>query len=95
MLSIILGALYCITLIYAVFGWVFIWLGIILLKATSMAEDAAGSGNEAALQECLERMGKFFKVAGIFSIVMIILTIVFMIVYFGVIIQAINSGQLQ
>jgi hypothetical protein len=83
-LSIIGGALNCITIIYAVFGWMPIWLGVILLKAANLVEEAEASGSEAALTEALERLGRYFKLSGIFAIVAFILVIVFMIIFFAI-----------
>lgn len=67
-LMIISGAIQCLTIVYAIIGWFPIWMGVLLMGATSRLEQA-NLGNQQALEEAIEKIGRFFKISGIFAIV--------------------------
>lgn len=75
-LMIIGGAINCITIIYAIIGWLPIWLGVILMKAVSLAQDAESSGSENTFREALEKLGQYFKISGIMTIIFFALGII-------------------
>ncbi len=57
------------------YGALFIWLGVILMKAASQAEIALKTGTNESLERCLYQIGRFFKINGIVLLVLLILYI--------------------
>jgi len=87
-LLIIYGVLNCITIIGAIWGWVFIWMGTLLNRMVRLADEAKASGSVQGFNEALESASKFFKVSGVMSLIVLILTLL----YIGLIVVAIVFG---
>ncbi len=79
-ISIIYGALWCMSIIGAVVGWIPLWLGIVLLQASSKAEKLERDGDESTLAEYMQLVSKCFRIAGITELVLLILTVVIAVV---------------
>jgi len=81
-LSIISGAL---TMIGPgiVIGWVQIWLGLVLWKAATLAQQATFTGAEADLAQALDRVRFYFKLMAIFLLVMVVVMIIAFVFFFG------------
>lgn len=72
---IIMGILNCLTVVGALFGWIPIWLGVILNKAAGAASKAQMRGDAMDLEESLDRVGFFFKLQGILIMIVLVLYI--------------------
>jgi hypothetical protein len=75
-MSIIVGALSVLSISGIIIAWLPIWMGIILVSTSNLLDKSSRSHDEQALSESFEKMGKYFKLSGIFIIVMIILSII-------------------
>ncbi len=53
--------------------WLPIWMGVILMSASNELETAYATEDEAALTTSMGKLGTYFKIFGIFAIVMAIL----------------------
>lgn len=84
-MSIIAGALYCLTIIGAIIGWLPIWMGILL----NQASDRLGRGDVTGYREAMEKMKTWFVISGVLTII----GIVIMALYFLVIIGMLASGS--
>ncbi len=81
-----LGILWC---------WAPIWLGIVLWNAASAAQQAVFTGNEADLIQALDHLRFYFKLAGIFRIVVFGLAILGVLLFFSVIMAAVTAAAGQ
>ena len=70
---IIMGALYCITIIYAIIGWLPLWMGILLRNATIAIEDGQKSGNAQDFHKATKNLGTFFTILGVVTMIYMVL----------------------
>lgn len=81
-IMIISGAVSALTLVGLVFAWLPIWSGVLLLKAASAATMAEATGTVEPLEDALYRIGAFFKINGIFAMVMIVIYVLLIVAFF-------------
>ena len=72
---IIMGGLYCITIIYAIIGWLPLWMGILLRNATIAIEDGQKSGNPQDFHKATKNLGTFFTIMGVVTIIYLVLIV--------------------
>jgi hypothetical protein len=72
-LAIIVGGIYCLTIVGAVVGWVPIWMGRLLMRTARLSSEVEASGSTQAFNEALESLGRFFKIWGILAMIGLIL----------------------
>ncbi len=89
----IAGIIYCLTIIGAVVGWVPIWLGLILMRVARLAKDAEASGSPHSFTECLESIGRYFKIMGILTLIGIVINVIAMVFYIIAFAAAAASGE--
>ena len=82
-ISIVGGALLCLSVVGILVGWLPIWLGVLLFKGASCAQTAEVTGREEDLAESLYRVGLYFKIQGILMIVVIVLQVASVIALFS------------
>lgn len=90
--QIIIGGMYCLTIIGAVIGWLPIWMGILLTKASAALENP---NNPDAVHEAMSKLGTLFTIAGVLTLIwlgMIVLYIVFFIV---MIVVGVGAGAMS
>ncbi len=93
-----LAVLSIISGVFMVFGpgificWIPIWIGVVLWNAATKLQEAAISGAEADLAQGLDQLRRYFKILGIFRIVMFVVVVVVMILFFGAIMAAIAAA---
>lgn len=76
---IIVGALSAITIIGILWAWLYIWLGIILLQASAMANELYSNGSQKVLVEYQRKISTFFQIVGIWTLISILIAIIFII----------------
>ncbi len=81
-IQIIMGVLSILSCIGLLYGWLFIWAGAILMKASNAGEQASVSRSETALVEYHSHVQKFFKLMSIALIITLIVSIIIVVVYF-------------
>jgi len=86
--SIIMGGLYCLTIIGAIVGWLPIWVGIILVNASKNIETYIQTRSMTELIAYSRKMKNYFTIMG----VMTIIGMVVMFIYIIIIIIAVSSG---
>ncbi len=72
--------------------WLPIWLGVVLWKAAAKAQEAAFTGSEADMIGVLDQLRFYFKLMGIYRIIMFVVMIVFIVVFFGMIMAFVGSA---
>jgi len=75
-LSIISGALLVLTLVGILFAWFPIWMGIVLIMASSAAKKAHANSSAADFINALNKIKLYFMVSGIISLIGIVLSII-------------------
>ncbi|MCB1092262.1 MAG: DUF5362 domain-containing protein, partial [Verrucomicrobiae bacterium] len=80
-MTIIAGVFLCLSIVGALVGWIPIWMGTVLFRATGALEQAAFFGRRSDLEEVLFRVGSFFKLNGVF----ILAYMAFVIMIYGLI----------
>ena len=82
-LSIILGVLYCLTIVGAIFGWVPIWIGISLNRASKSLQWGYAQRSPHEIRAGMDSMALVVKIFGVLAVIwlgMIALYFVFAIV---------------
>jgi len=74
--SIIIGALYALTIVGIVVAWLPIWLGVLMYQAGSKAADYADRANPADLVEYHSKLKILFTIMGILMIIMLVLMVI-------------------
>ena len=92
-LSIIFGALYCLTIVGIIVAWLPIWLGIVLFQAGSNITNAKATQNYQHLITAYEKLRLFFMVWGIVTIVSLALMVIVIIIFGAFLSQFINQFQ--
>lgn len=94
--QIIIGAMYCLTIVGAIFGWFPLLIGIKLNNVAGALERAI-SGDDFSAIESTENLGFIFKLMGIMIIVSLLFSILMGVLYVfiiaGAIAAASSSGQ--
>ncbi|MEM7013277.1 MAG: DUF5362 family protein [Verrucomicrobiota bacterium] len=78
-MMIIAGVLTCLSISGIIIGWLPIWMGVVLCKAANLANEASARGSKTLLFQAIERLGFYFKLTGILTIIMLVLYIVLII----------------
>jgi|GEM_PF-800836 len=75
-LMIVQGAFCALTIAGLLVAWSLIWMGAVLCGAAKRLRLAYESGDEETLLAAVERLGKFFKILGVFTLAAILLGVV-------------------
>lgn len=71
--SIIQGILIALTLVGILVAWLPIWMGIVLYRAATSAENAQGTGQKFELIESLDNLKTYFTINGVIMLIGLIL----------------------
>lgn len=74
LLSIIGGASQVLSLVGILWGWLPIWMGILLFQAAGAAETARLSGDHYALAEALKNVRTYFVINGVLTLLGMVLS---------------------
>jgi hypothetical protein len=75
-LSIVGGVLYVITIWGILICWLPIWMGVLLLKVASAAEEAHRGGNKADLATVMAKLKTYFTITGILALIGIVIAVI-------------------
>ena len=67
-----LGVAYALTIVGLVVAWVLLWLGVLLWQAGTELDRAFPGGQEVPLAIALQKLRRFFVVAGIATLVYLV-----------------------
>lgn len=69
----IIGIITCLTIVGLIYGWIPVWLGVLLIQAASLLKDIDGedSGEDFEYDafEVVRKISRYFKIQGILVIV--------------------------
>jgi hypothetical protein len=94
--EIIIGALYCLTIIGAAIGVPMIFAGLRLKESADSFTSYTSAAESSVLRGALEKLGRHFhihKILVIVSIVLTLLYIVFVVFLFGLILSGPGGGE--
>ncbi len=78
-INIIQGAVLCVTIIGAVIGWLPLWLGILLTKASGHLEAGVASGSSYELEQATSKIGTFFTIIGVLTLINLIVALLYVV----------------
>lgn len=84
-MNFIIGILYCLTIVGAIVGWLFVWMGWLVKGAGEAVTIGIEHGDQQQLRLANERIATFFKIMGVLAII----TLVFLGLYLLFVILAI------
>jgi hypothetical protein len=79
MFYIIMGALYCLTIVGAIIGVPFIFCGIRLRESSDSFTNYMGTSQLGFIESALERQAKFFNIQKILMIIALVLIVIYVI----------------
>jgi hypothetical protein len=65
----VVGILYCLTIVGAIVGWLFIWIGWLVKGAAEAVTIGIETGDKSQLQLANQQLGTFFKILGVLAII--------------------------
>jgi len=95
--NMIMGGLYCLSIVGILIGWMPVLIGYVLYKGGDSMERFASSNDTMALEESIASMRLFWMISGIMTIVSVVVGILSTIVVFliwGAAILAMISSQM-
>jgi hypothetical protein len=81
----IVGLLQCLTIVYAIVGWLPLWMGWQVKGAAEALTVGVETGDKAQVHVACQRLATYFKIAGVLSIiwlVMVALALIFVLIMF-------------
>lgn len=95
-MMIVSGILQALSIVGIIVAWIPIWLGVLLSQTSTIAKQFAETENPELLGTFTAKLKTFFLIAGILTIVSIIVAVIMLIVYliFGIaLIGSLMQGQ--
>lgn len=86
----IMGVLYCLTIIGIIIGWLPIWMGILLKDSGAKLKEGFATGSNMALYESSRRLATYFTIMAILTIIGLAINLL----YVGIVLLLIISGGL-
>ncbi len=90
-MSIIYGALMCLTIVGILVAWLPIWMGILLFQAGNAAKDSQVLDNPVLLVDMMKKLKTFFIINGVLLILGIIF-IIFWFIFMGAALMSLLGG---
>lgn len=90
-LNIIAGVLYCLTIVGIIFGWLPIWIGISLNKASASLQMGYARRSQVEIRTGMEALALVVKIFGVLAIIGLVINVL----YFGFIILAVVGGAVS
>lgn len=81
---IILGVIYCLTIIGLIIGWLPIWMGVLLKGTADKLKLGFQTGSEAELHAASKNLGTYFVILGILTLIAVVINLL----YIGVLLMA-------
>lgn len=78
--SIVLGVLYCVTIIGALVGWLPLWIGILLNKAAGNLEEGVRINSPGAIHKAMSNLATVFTIAGVIFMIQLVILALYVVV---------------
>jgi hypothetical protein len=90
-LNIIAGVIYCLTIVGIIFGWLPIWIGVTLNKASNSLQTGYANRSQLVLRNGMESLALVVKIFGVLAVIGLVINVL----YFGAIILAVVGGAVS
>ena len=90
--QIVLGALYCLTIVGVVIGWLPIWTGVLLTKASASLENPSSPDH---VHEAMSKLGTLFTIAGVMTLIWIVLMALYVLFIVGMVVLGVGAGAMS
>jgi hypothetical protein len=91
-LNIVAGVIYCCTIFGAVFGWIPIWIGVLLNNAGNSLRAGYDGQNAGAIYFGIDRLALAIKIIGILTLIGLIINVLVVVGYVIIIILIVGVG---
>ena len=81
--AMIIGVLYCLSIIGLIIGWLPIWLGVILLRTSKSIDSVVADESEQAAFELVSQIALFFKIVGIAALILFVVVLLGLVVFWS------------
>jgi hypothetical protein len=81
--TIIYGVMTCLSIIGLLWGWIPIWAGVNLFGAAGAVDRAEQYDNATALHEASEKLKRFFTLAGVLGVIMVVFMLLYLVFIFA------------
>lgn len=72
--SMVYGVLTALSIIGIIFAWIPFWMGYLLYQCATLVETAQTSGDENVLKESLTKLKTYFTITGVFALIGLVMT---------------------
>lgn len=90
--NIVFGVLYCITIVGAVVGWLPLWIGVLLTKASGHLETGVASSSSHEIGQATSKLGTLFTIFGVLTLIQLIIICLYFVAIIVMVIGAIVAG---
>lgn len=91
-LNIVAGIIYCLTIVGAVFGWIPIWIGVLLNNASASLRAGYDGRNEMAMRVGMDKLALAIKIIGILTLIGLIINLLVVVAYVVIAILVVAAG---
>ena len=91
-LNIIVGVIYCITIIGAIFGWLPIWLGVVCNRAGNCLGDGYRQQSGMIIREVARKLGTAITIVGVLALIGLIINVLYIFVLIIMLVVGAMSG---
>lgn len=90
--NIVLGVIYCLTIIGAIVGWIPIWIGVSLNNAADSLRAGYDGRNERAMLMGMDKLALSIRIIGILTLIGLIINVLTLAVYAVIAILILTAG---
>lgn len=91
-LNIVLGVIYCLTIVGAIVGWVPIWIGTLLNNASTSLRAGYDGRNEHAIRDGMDKLAMAIRIIGILTLIGLIMQVLAVVAYTVIAILIVAAG---
>ena len=88
----VVGAMYCITIVGIVIAWLPIWTGWLLTKASASLENPQ---SPEQVNDAMTKLGTVFTIAGVLTVISLIFTLLYVLFIIAVVVLGVGAGAMS
>ena len=93
-LNIIAGVIYCLTIVGLIVGWLPIWIGISLNKASSSLESGLARRSPGDIRAGMDSLALVIKIFGVLAIIGIVINVLYIAFFILVLVGGVATSQM-
>ena len=91
--NIIIGVIYCITIIGLIIGWLPLWIGITLNRASNSLKAGYEQSNRHEIREGMSSLALVYKIIGVIVIIYLVLLALYFLAIIGALVVGVLTGM--